>query len=213
MPGALYGSRFIEQPHVRPEVDRCLAFIEGPAPVLVEIGFDHGRRLHATGRLNPTWRILGLEVRQRRVEEARARAARDGLTNVLPWRMDARTVFAGVLPPESVDIVEVLFPTPWWHPGLRQKRLLIDGPFVADVLRVLRSGGVLHVATDVAEYGERIDQCVATYGEFAVCSVADGQRHRPACDQQSRREWKCARDGLPYTRRFWVKGAENARRG
>lgn len=211
MRGALHGSRFIEQPHVRPEVDRCLAFLAGPAPVLVEVGFDHGRRLHATARLNPAWRVVGLEVRAQRVREAQARAERDGLTNVLPWRMDARTVFAGVLNPDSIDLVEVLFPTPWWHPAHRQKRLLVDAPFVADVHRVLRPGGLLHVATDVADYADLIDMRVDAFDGLNALPLAEGQRRRPPCDQQSRREWKCARDGVPYTRRFWVKGAESDR--
>ena len=70
--GALHGSRLVALPHVRPHVERCLAFIAGDAPVLVEVGFDHGRRLQATARANPAWRVLGLEVRARRVAEASA---------------------------------------------------------------------------------------------------------------------------------------------
>ena len=31
--GALHGSRFVTLPHVRPHVERCLAFIAGDAPV------------------------------------------------------------------------------------------------------------------------------------------------------------------------------------
>ena len=72
--GALHGSRFVDLPHVAPHVEACLAFLAGDAPVLVEVGFDHGRRLHSTARLNHDWRVLGLEVRRRRVDEARARA-------------------------------------------------------------------------------------------------------------------------------------------
>ncbi len=205
VPGALHGSRFISLPHVRSEVERCLAFIAGDAPVLVEIGFDHGRRLQSTALHNPDWRVLGLEVRARRVEEARQRQARDGLTNIFAWRMDARTVFAGVLPPASVDVVEILFPTPWWHPGLRRKRLLIDDPFVADVARTLRPGGLLHVATDVGAYAGTIDACLAARDELVALDLEEGFRLRPVCSQQSRREWKCERDEMPYVRRFFLR--------
>ena len=204
VPGALHGSRFVTLPHVVPHVERCLAFIAGDAPVLVEVGFDHGRRLDSTARLNPEWRVLGLEVRAQRVEEAVARAERDGLTNVLPWRLDARTVFARVLPPASVDVVEVLFPTPWWSPALRRKRLLIDDAFVTDVARVLRPGGLLYTATDVADYADVIDACVSRCRELVALSVEDGLARRPSCGQLSRREWACERDGVPWTRRFWT---------
>lgn len=205
--GALNGSRFIEQPHIRPEVEAARAFVAGGARVLVEIGFDHGRRLHSMATHNPAWRFLGVEVRKQRVDEAIARAQRDGLTNVHPWRMDARIVCAGVLAPASVDVVEVLFPTPWWHPGLRAKRLLVDGAFLEDVARILRPGGVFHVATDVGSYAEHI--AAAIDGAPLRRLEAPGDR-LPQCTQQSRREWKCAREGLPVWRTYAVPALDRA---
>ena len=203
--GALYGSRLVELPHMAPQVQRCLDFIEGGGSVLVEVGFDHGRRLHSTARLNPDWRVLGLEVRKQRVLEATARAERDGLTNVLAWRLDARTVFARVLPPSSVDVVEVLFPTPWWHPGLRRKRLLVNEAFVANVARVLRPGGLLYVATDVVDYAATVMRSVATSPEMEALDEDDGLGRRPRCGQLSRREWACAKAGKQWARYVWER--------
>ena len=193
--GALYGSRLIEQPHVVPLVRACLDFIEGPAPVLVEVGFDHGRRLHSMARLNPDWRFLGLEVRKRRVEEAIERAERDGIDNLHVWRMDARTVLAGVLNENSVDLIDVFFPTPWWNPALREKRLLVDQFFVEDAVRVLRPGGLLRVATDVEEYAEHIET-VLDASDLEVLTASDQHRPLPSCGQLSRREWRCEQDDL-----------------
>jgi tRNA (guanine-N7-)-methyltransferase len=192
-------------PHVVPQVERCLAFIAGSAPVLVEVGFDHGRRLHSMARLNPGWRVLGLEVRKRRVAEARARAERDGLTNVLPWRMDARTVFAGVLPPASVDVVDVLFPTPWWSAALRRERSLVDEAFVADVARVLRPGGHLHAATDVGWLGEALTTTLTSCPNLSPIAWEDARTRRPACGQRSRRQWTCDEGGVPWTRQVWCR--------
>ena len=42
IPGALYGSRLIEQPHVKPEVEFTREFLRGTGQNFVEIGFDHG---------------------------------------------------------------------------------------------------------------------------------------------------------------------------
>ena len=197
--GALNGSRFIEQPHIAPEVETFRAFIAGSAPVLIEVGFDHGRRLHSTASLNPDWRVVGLEVRERRVNEAIERARRDGLTNVHPWRMDARTVFGAVLAPDCVDVVEVLFPTPWWNPALRRKRLLVTESFLMDAHRALKPGGLLHLATDVAAYAESIEQTLVDL-PFDQLEATQAQALRPRCNQLSRREWKCERDGLPIHR-------------
>ena len=80
--GALNGSRFVEQPHIRKEVEDTLTFMSAQERVLVEIGFDHGRRLHATALHHPSWQVLGVEVRKQRVQEANERAQRDGLTNL-----------------------------------------------------------------------------------------------------------------------------------
>lgn len=199
--GALNGSRFIEQPHIRPEVEATRAFVRGSAPVLVEVGFDHGRRLHAMARHNPGWRLLGLEVRKQRVQEAIDRAARDGLDNVRPWRMDARIAFASVLPDASAAVVEVLFPTPWWQPAKRAKRLLIQPDFLQDVQRVLAPGGILHIATDVGDYADHIDTVLAATSLMPLTAEA-AQTRRPICTQQSRREWKCAREGIAVHRWF-----------
>jgi tRNA (guanine-N7-)-methyltransferase len=197
--GALYGSRFVEQPQIRPQVEALHAFLNEGGPTLVEVGFDHGRRLHSMARLNPNWRFVGLEVRERRVMEAKARAARDELANVLPWRLDARTVFAAVLEDASVDIVDVFFPTPWWNPALRAKRLLIDDHFVSDVARTLRPGGVLRVATDVESYAANIERTIAQSG-LALSHLPAPGDDPPRCEQLSRREWKCEREGIPVFR-------------
>lgn len=203
--GALYGSRLITLPHVQPEVEACQRFLEGAAPALVEVGFDHGRRLLATARENPGWRVLGLEVRAKRVVQAKERASGASLSNLLVWRMDARTVFAGVLADASVDVVEVFFPTPWWNPSLRQKRLLIDPGFISDVGRVLRPGGVLHVATDVVDYAEHILEVLSGSDRLMPIQEGAGDQLRPGCSEQSRREWKCQREGIAWRRWYWQR--------
>ena len=199
IPGALHGSRFIEQPQIRPQVEALRRFLASGARVLVEVGFDHGRRLHSIALNNSDWRVVGLEVRKRRVAEAVERAARDKLSNVFPWRMDARTVFAAVLDEESVDVVDVFFPTPWWNPALRRKRLLIDALFLSDVERVLRPGGVLRIATDVDEYAERIEETLSAC-PLKTVKAASLAQSVPLCEQQSRREWKCEREEIPVHR-------------
>ncbi len=204
VPGVLNGSRLLEQPEYRREIEAFRTFVHGDDPILVEIGFDHGRRLHSTARANPGWRIVGLEVRKKRVVEAIARARRDEIENVLPWRIDARTVFAGVMESHSIDVVEVLFPTPWLEAGPKRKRLLLTERFLHDVNRALRVGGLLHFATDVADYAEHVKRVLAGMNELESIPVTLGDSLRPPCAQLSRREWKCERDGL-FIHRFYFR--------
>lgn len=200
--GALGGSRLLLQPEHAAALLCWHDFLAGPAPVLVEVGFDHGRRLSQTALRHPGWRVAGLEVRRLRVEQAAARAVEAGTSNLFAWRMDARSVFAVATPPASVQVVEVLFPTPWWNPALRAKRLLVDPDFLADVARALRAGGVLHLATDVPEVAVSIEAALAATPELVPDPGAEADR--PAIEALSRREWSCARDGVPV-RRWWLR--------
>ncbi len=204
MRGALHGSRLITLPHVAPRVAALQDFVARERPVLVEVGFDHGRRLLSTADKNPGWGVVGLEIRKHRVAEAKEWAARHGLSNLFVWRMDARTVLASVLPEASVDVIEVLFPDPWWNAAHRKKRLLLEPAFVEDCVRALVPGGLLHLATDVEWYADHIRGVLAGEAGLGALDEAEGARRRPPLEQLSRREWKCAREGLPI-HRFYLE--------
>lgn len=200
VPGALGGSRILEVPEVAAELAALRALLAVPGPKLLEIGFDHGRRLTSTAQASPGWTVIGLEVRARRVAEMRAWAADRGLANLHAFRLDARAVLAGALPEASLDVVEALFPTPWPE-GKARRRLLVTPDFLGDVARVLRPGGLLHVATDVAWYAELMDAALAPARQSLPAAPPGALTTlRPPCPQLSRREWKCSRDGLPVYR-------------
>lgn len=197
--GAFGGSRLLAVPEVAAEVvtlRRCLATA---APSLLEIGFDHGRRLSATAAENPTWVVVGLEVRKHQVEAIRAWAETHALPNLHAYRLDARSILAGALDVASLDIIEALFPTPWPE-GRARRRLLVEPAFLTDVARALKPGGLLHIATDVAWYADLITTDLANSSDLEVVPNVVGLASRPPCSQRSRREWKCEREGLPVYR-------------
>lgn len=203
VPRALGGSRLLDQPAYRDERAAWDTYLARPGPLLVEVGFDHGRRLTSTAHHHPDWRVAGLEIRKRRVDEVRTRATRDGLTNLLAWRVDARTVLANHTPDGVVDVLEALFPDPWWKPQHRDRRL-VDVPFLRDAARVLRPGGVLHLATDVPHVAAWFDEALAQVPSLVPDPSAAADR--PAIAQQSRREWRCEREAVPVHRR-WLRHA------
>jgi tRNA (guanine-N7-)-methyltransferase len=204
--GVMGGTRLLDQPRYRAEVDRWRAFLATPGPALLEIGFDHGRRLTATADAHRAWRVAGLEVRERRVEEATAWAQTRGLDNLLAWRVDARGVLANHTPEARFQVIEALFPVPW-DGGPTDPRLLIDRPWLDDAARALAPGGVLHIATDVAWYAAHIDALLDGASPFTRDPGAASDR--PPIDALSRREWRCAREGVPIYR-WWLRRTPRA---
>ena len=142
---------------------------------------------------NPDWRFVGLDVRRKRVEEADARRARDGLTNLLVWRMDARTVFANVLHENSIDVVDIFFPTPWTGSQYKDARLLLQPLFLSHVAKSLRPCGLIRIKTDVADYASRIEANLELAKLSTVQEPHSGWT-QPQCTQLSRREWRCRQD-------------------
>lgn len=191
---ALGGSRLFEQPQYIGELRAYHAALARP-PVLLEVGFELGRRLLDTAARNPDWTVIGLEVRREKVRTLQARAA--ALPNLLAWRADARTVLALHTPADSLAVVEILFPTPW----LGDPRLLVTPELCADVARALRPGGLLLLATDVAPYAAAMAAALESCPELEPDPRAGAER--PACVERSRRQWRCAQDGSPVYSFAW----------
>ena len=189
MKGVLGGSQLFEQPQYRAEVQRFMDFIGEPGPVVLEIGFDHGRRLLGLARDTPEQRFVGLEIREQRVLELQAKAP----DNLLAWRADARTVLRLIAPRGRFERIDILFPTPWWHGGRRAKRLLLTEAFMPDLARALAPGGAAYVATDVAPYFEHVRSLFAGWTPCAA----------PTARVPSRRESTCAREGIGVFSGAW----------
>ena len=201
--GVLGGSRLWDTPALAEERAALQAFVEAPGPLLLEIGFDHGRRLTATAATHPDWRVLGAEVRKRRVAEAQQWATDHGLTNLLPLRVDARTLLACLLPDASVDVTELYFPVPWPEDDPRDARSLLRAATFSELSRVTRPAGVLLFATDVERLAAEADEAARAAGwrsDVTAWTV------RPPITAKSRREWTCDANNVPVYRRAWRRG-------
>ncbi|MBT8144670.1 MAG: tRNA (guanosine(46)-N7)-methyltransferase TrmB, partial [Gammaproteobacteria bacterium] len=76
--------------------------------------------------------------------------------------------------PGTLAAINIFFPDPW--PKKRHhKRRLIQPPFLRLLASRLQQGGLLHIATDWANYAEHIAECLADSAEF---SDADIEHHR-----------------------------------
>ncbi len=120
------------------------------AEVWLEIGFGGGEHMAAQAQRRPELLILGAEPFQNGVASALRHIDEAALTNVRVLDGDARELMA-LMPPASLDRIFVLFPDPW-PKSRHNKRRIVQAETVAEFARLLRPGGRLRFASDVAHY-------------------------------------------------------------
>lgn len=123
------------------------------APLEVEVGSGKGMFLCQASVENPAHDFLGIEIAPKYARLAAARLAKLGVPNAAVVQGDALRVFAEILPADSVHMVHIYFPDPWWKKRHRKRRV-IRPEFIADLMRTLRPGGLVHFWTDVEPYFE-----------------------------------------------------------
>jgi tRNA (guanine-N7-)-methyltransferase len=139
---------------------------------VLDIGFGDGEALVTNALNNPTVDYLGIEVHEPGIGHLLLLLEQTALTNVRVIARDAAEVVPQLLPAASFDAVDLLFPDPW--PKKRHhKRRLVQPPFVAEVARVLKPGGFLHVATDWADYARHTRDVLAAEPRFEALVEAE----------------------------------------
>jgi tRNA (guanine-N7-)-methyltransferase len=134
-------------------------------PIEVEIGAGKGTFLAWAAHARPGANFLGVERRLDRLRKIDRKIKRAGLHNVKLLRIEAGYLVTKLFPSASVDVYHILFPDPWpkrRHAGNR----LIQDPFVRELARTLRRGGVVNLATDSADYFAQMERVMNGSGLF-----------------------------------------------
>lgn len=149
------------------------------APRVLEIGFGNGEALAWAGANDPARDYLGIEVHRPGVGRLMNALTTAGTGNVRLWNHDAVEVLQHEIPPASLDEVRIWFPDPW--PKKRHhKRRLIQPAFAALLATRVKPGGLLHLATDWAEYAEHMRDVLARQPAWRLREGASGESRRPA---------------------------------
>ena len=131
------------------------------APVHIEIGSGKGTFLLSEATHRPDVDFLGIEWARKYYRHAVDRIGRWGLTNVRIIRTDVAAFLPGHVPDESISWFHIYFPDPW--PKKRHhKRRFICTENMEQMLRCLRPGGSVNIATDHQDYFKQIAHVVAT---------------------------------------------------
>jgi tRNA (guanine-N7-)-methyltransferase len=135
----------------------------GSFPLVIEIGFGRGEFLLEMAAKNPDLAFLGVEVSWKRVLKMARKVARAELANVRLVAGKGEAIVSDCLPPGRVHEVWVNFSDPWPKAAHAHRRIFRPD-FVSGAAEVLEPGGVLHVATDDANYAEQIDEVLGAEG-------------------------------------------------
>ena len=170
--------------------------MDGAREAWLEIGFGGGEHMASQAARAPDVLIVGCEPFLNGVASAVRHVAEQGLKNVRIHDGDARELTAR-LPNASLDRVFILFPDPW--PKARHhKRRIVQPEMVVELARVLKPGGQLRFATDVAGYADwALERILASPDFDWPAQKADDWRVAPADHITTRYEEKRLGDCEP----------------
>ena len=125
------------------------------APKILEIGFGMGESTATIAAAHPDLDYLAIEVHTPGVGGLLKQIGEKQLSNIRIIQHDAVEVLRDMLANHALDGAHIFFPDPW-HKSRHNKRRLIQAPFVALLVKKLKPGAYLHVATDWQDYAEQV---------------------------------------------------------
>ena len=179
--------------------DLAAIFREPVHEVWLEIGFGAGEHLVWQAQHHPQAGIIGAEPYLNGVVAAlsqietlnvggRTRIHADDVLSLLNW-----------LPEASLSRIFVLFPDPW--PKKRHRERRIFSPRLLDKLsRLVRPGGELRFASDIADYAEEAIEHATAHKGFEIAQTFTSQNRDAVSDWPvTRYERKAATQGRSST--------------
>ena len=174
-------------------------------PLEIEIGIGRGDFLLDRAERMPERMFIGFEVRTKAVRLTLRRLEKQGLENLWLSDDDARVGLSHAIPDRRVDAVHVLFPDPWWKAQHKVKRLF-SPPFVDLLAAKMRSGGYLHVKSDVEQYCDMVRHLLSHHPAFSDHSPELADRIGPYLP--THREHWCRENGMPVWACCFARGDE-----
>lgn len=181
-------------------------------PVILEIGFGNGDATWRMAEAEPQHNFLAVEVHRPGVGRLLLSLEQRGIGNVRVVCADAVEVLREHVPPESLGGVRIYFPDPW--PKQRHHKRRILQPAFVDLLAArMRSGAILHLATDWAPYAEHMLEVLRGSGRFENLSPAGGSCPRPEWRPRTKYERRGERLGHPVSDLVFRRRPKAAPRG
>ncbi len=117
----------------------------------LDMGCGKGKFTLELAAKYPDRLILSSDVMSGRLRKIENKVKRDGIGNIRILRGESGAMARFQLPTNSIDRIHILFPDPWPKDKGKARRLVCTS-FLCSLFRVLKPGGILHLATDYQPY-------------------------------------------------------------
>jgi tRNA (guanine-N7-)-methyltransferase len=173
--------------------------IASSRPLVLEIGSGMGETTVQIATAHPELDFVAVEVHGPGVGSLLNAIEKGKLNNLRIIRHDALDVLEHMIADGSLAAIHLFFPDPW--PKKRHhKRRLVQPEFAALAARKLRPGGILHAATDWADYAAHIAAVIGESGFFEQAKTGLVERPVTKFESRARRLGHAVRD-LVFRRR------------
>lgn len=170
------------------------------APVILEIGIGRGEALLAMARADPATDVIGVDVHTPGIAAVVLGITEHELTNIRLVHGDALELLDRVEPATFAGL-RVFFPDPWPKASQRHKRLITPAN-LHRLVPALEPNGFIHLATDIADYAEQMQEVCAAHAE-----LEGGPIPRPDWRPETRYERRGLDAGRSVTDLWYVRRA------
>jgi tRNA (guanine-N7-)-methyltransferase len=169
-------------------------FPHAPSTLRLEIGFGGGEHLIAQALAHPDCGFIGADGFLNAIGKALVAIDDNDLTNIRLHHGDASDLLDW-LPDAAFTRIDLLYPDPW--PKRRQwKRRFIQDDNLVRFARILKPGGELRFATDIASYMTYALTRIMRSKDFIWTAEADDDWRKPWDGfSRTRYEAKAIREG------------------
>lgn len=162
--------------------------------VKLEIGFGNGDSLVEMARQDAGCNYFGIEVHDPGVGHCLNRIHEELLDNLKLISHDAIEVLENMIPEDSLDAVFLFFPDPW-HKKRHHKRRIVNQHFRDLLIRVMKPGAVLHMATDWLDYAGHMAEDLFSDSRFENQGNKQGFSQKPEYRPETKFEQRGKRLG------------------
>ena len=170
-------------------------FLETNRDIWLEVGFGNGGHLVELAKRNSDKLFVGSEVYENGVASACFSLFQNKIENVRVFQGDIR-ILSNSLTYEAIDRLYVLFPDPWTKKRHKSRRLL-SSHNIGLFSKILKSKGVICIATDVENYHFEIEEAFSNLHQFKKLYISSKEKNLSFfLDMKTKYEQKAINKGL-----------------